>query len=237
MDQASSNRVIETPRHRRIQVAGEDGWFPVGQIYCIGRNYSAHAREMGHDPDREPPFFFLKAAGALGTGGELPYPSMTRELHHEVELVVGLSSGGRELSPDEAGRAVFGAGVGIDFTRRDLQAEAKRLQRPWDTAKSFTGAAQCSPIRRLSLAEIEAMGERRLELSVDGELRQSGTLSQMIWSVRDQIVLLSRYFELAPGDLIFTGTPAGVGPCSPGERILARIEGVAELQVTIRSGG
>lgn len=206
------------------------GYFVVGRIFCVGRNYANHAREMGGDPDREPPFFFTKQSNALRmTGSSIPYPSRTQNLHHEVELVVAIGSSGRCERPEDAVRLIYGYAVGIDFTRRDMQDEAKAARRPWDMSKSFDGAAPVGPIRIGSMLDVSA----RIELAIGGTTKQSGKLSEMIWSVPEILVELSRYQQLAAGDLIFTGTPEGVGPAMPGDSLSARITGLPPLDITI----
>ncbi len=213
----------------------EDGSaFPVRRIWCVGQNYADHAREMGGDPDRAPPFFFAKHADAVVPGGgQLDFPVQTASLHHEVELVAAIGQGGRDIDPAAALEHVFGYAVDLDMTRRDLQAEAKRLGRPWEFAKSFD---QSCPIG--TLAPASRIGHPRagaLTLSVGGEVRQSGDLSQMIWTVPDTIAFLSRHVTLLPGDLIMTGTPAGVGPVQPGDRLVGARAGVGEVSVTYGS--
>lgn len=214
-----------------LPVAGTDAAFPVRRVFCVGRNYAEHAREMGHDPEREPPFFFGKDAAALALGSEVPYPPATEDLHHEIELVVALSGGGDDLAVEQARASIFGYAVGIDLTRRDLQAEAKRLARPWYLAKSFIGAAPIGPLQTAS-----AIGHPRrgaIRLSVDGETRQEADLAQMIWSVEEMIRIISQHDRLLPGDLVFTGTPAGVGQVRPGQKMEGEIEGVGQLAVTL----
>ncbi len=211
-----------------IAVAGTNDRFPVRRIFCVGQNYADHAREMGSDPDRQQPFFFSKPADSVVPSGTiLPFPVQTEDLHHEVELVVALGAGGKDVCTDEAAAMVFGAGVGIDLTRRDLQAVAKKAGRPWDMAKGFDRSA---PIAALKLGMPPATGG--IALSIDGETRQSGDLSMMIWSVPEIIATLSTYVELAPGDLIFTGTPASVGPIRRGQTVRATIDGYDALEVT-----
>jgi fumarylpyruvate hydrolase len=215
-----------------LPVLGTNEQFPVRQIYCVGRNYADHAIEMGHDPSREPPFFFMKPAYAvLAEGGALQYPSGTNDLHHEVELVVALKGGGVALTNEAAKDCVFGFGVGIDLTRRDLQGEAKSLGRPWESGKVFHHSAPCSALSRIESARLDP--EALIELSVNGETRQKGRLSQMIWRINEIIVKLSELFPLAAGDLIFTGTPAGVGPVVRGDALVATIDGVGSLQIEI----
>ena len=218
-----SDLVIAEPAPTRLAVSG-GGAFPVRRVYCVGRNYADHAREMGADPDREFPFFFTKPRDAAGNGAEIPYPPATRELHHEVELVLALKSGGADIPVAQALDHVLGAAVGVDLTRRDLQADAKKAGRPWDAAKGFDFSAPMGEIRP-SAPSVRG----RIELDVDGRTRQSGDLAQMIWSSAEVIATLSTLFTLAPGDLIFTGTPSGVGPVARGQRADARIEGLPPL--------
>ena len=208
-----------------------DRLFPVRRIYCVGRNYAAHAREMGHDPDREPPFFFMKPADALTEDGStLPYPPATAELHHEVELVVALAKGGTNIPEDKALECVFGYTVGLDMTRRDLQGEAKKKGRPWDTGKGFDHSAPIGALRVAS--SIGHPVNARISLSVNGVNRQDGNINQMIWNVPETISYLSGVFELHPGDLIFTGTPDGVASVGPGDALEWAIEGIATLNIT-----
>jgi fumarylpyruvate hydrolase len=214
-----------------VEIAGRAERFPVHRIYCVGRNYAAHAREMGHD-QREPPFFFMKPADAVvPNNATIPFPPRTANLHHEVELVAALKSGGRNLSATEAQRLVFGYAIGNDLTRRDLQSEARDKSRPWDTAKGFDRSAVVGPI--YPAEKTGALERGRIWLNVNGEPRQQGDLSELIWSVPEIIAELSTYFELAAGDLIFTGTPAGVGPLKSGDRIESAIEGLGTLITTI----
>lgn len=215
-----------------LPIEGSAARFPVHRIYCVGRNYAAHAREMGHDPDREPPFFFLKNPDDIvQPGTPVPYPPRTTDLHHEVELVVALSQGGSDIAPEAALSHVFGYAIGLDLTRRDVQAEAKKLARPWATSKAFANSAPTGPIHTVGAVGHPASG--RLTANVDGDLRQDGDLADMIWLVPDIIAYLSRWFVLAPGDLIFTGTPAGVGGLQRGDVVVAAIEGLGELSVPI----
>ncbi len=227
--------IFEPEFPRSLPIFGCAERFPLRRVFCIGRNYAAHAREMGHDPDREPPFFFTKAGDDVVPAAEgrcaVDYPPMTEDLHFEVEMVAALGAGGMDIAVSSALDLVFGYGVGIDLTRRDLQAEAKKLGRPWDVAKSFAGAAPCSGLRRA--AEIGHPTRGAITLDLDGERRQTGDLLQMIWPVAEQIAHLSRFFVLMPGDLIFTGTPAGVGPVERGGHLRAEVEGVNVLEVDI----
>lgn len=225
--------VLPLPTPPSVPVVGTDACFPVRRIFCVGRNYADHAREMGHDPDREPPFFFSKPADALLTdGAALPYPPKTADLHYEGELVVAIGKGGRDIPLAGAAAHLWGFAVGNDFTRRDLQSEAKKLGRPWDMAKGFDHSAACGAIT--PVAQSGGMERGRITSSVDGEIRQDGDLAQMIWSVPEVISILSTYVALAPGDLIFTGTPAGVGTLARGNRVEVRIDGLAPLITEIR---
>ena len=211
-----------------LPVAGSQALFPVHRIYCVGRNFAEHAMEMGHDPDREPPFFFQKNPDTLVlVGADFPYPTGTRDVHHEVEMVVALGSGGDNIPLNKAMDCVFGYAVGLDMTRRDLQGEAKKAGRPWETGKAFENAAPCGPLHPASGIGHPASGA--VWLKVNGELRQSGDLNQMIWKVPEMISYLSRLFTLKPGDLIFAGTPAGVGAVVKGDVMVAHVEGVDEV--------
>ena len=225
--------VITPPPQTLVPVLGSDAAFPVGRIFCVGRNYAAHAREMGHDPDRDPPFFFAKWADAVvPTGSTIAYPAATRDLHHEIELVVAIGAGGTDIAADRALGHVWGYGVGLDMTRRDIQAEAKKLARPWTMAKSFDQSAPLSPLR--PAAEIGHPSEGAVWLKINGETRQSGDLADQIWPVPEIIAHLSRLVALRPGDLIMTGTPDGVGPVRPGDRLEGHVDGVGDLAVTYR---
>lgn len=210
-------------------LAGSEARFPVHRIYCVARNYAEHAREMGYDPEREPPFFFSKPADALvKNGGEVPYPPRTGNLHHEVELVIAIGKSGRDIPVEDAESHIYGYAVGNDLTRRDLQSLAKQDGRPWDTAKGFDSSAPMSAIHRVD--EVGHPRAGKIWLSVNGETRQEGDLAAMIWSVPEIIAELSTLFELKAGDLIFTGTPAGVGPVKPGDAIECGIDGLDVLR-------
>ncbi|MCZ4092624.1 fumarylacetoacetate hydrolase family protein [Sinorhizobium psoraleae] len=215
-----------------LPISGSLVGFPVRRVYCVGRNYAAHAIEMGHDPDREPPFFFQKNPNnLLPPGANFPYPPRSSDVHHEVELIVALRSGGADVPVEEAVSHVYGYAVGIDFTRRDLQAEAKKAGKPWAAAKAFEHSAPVSEI-----VPAEAIGHPangNIWLKVNGELRQQGDLEQMIWKVPEIIAELSGTFTLAPGDVIMTGTPAGVGPVRRGDIVTCGVDGVAALSVTV----
>lgn len=225
--------VIDPPAQASVAVVGTNARFPVRRIFCVGRNYAAHAREMGQNPDREPPFFFTKPADAVvDSGVEIPYPALTNNLHHEVELVVAIGRGGSRISAERALSHVWGYAVGIDLTRRDVQDVAKNLSRPWDWAKAFDQSAPCGPLVKAS--EIGHPSSGMIWLDVNGERRQQGDLSELIWPVADVISLCSGAVALEPGDLIFTGTPAGVGPLKIGDSVAAGVEGVGEISLIIR---
>ncbi len=224
--------VIAPPPVTALPVQGKDGLFPVRRVYCIGRNYAAHTIEMGGDPDREPPFFFQKNPDSLDPGGVFPYPSKSDDVHHELEMMVALHSGGTDIPAANALEHVFGYGVCLDMTRRDLQGEAKALRRPWEIGKSFEHSAPCGPI--VPAANIGHPDKGAVTLTVNGSLRQSGDLDQMIWKVPEMIAYLSEYFELAAGDIILSGTPSGVAAVVRGNVMDAQIEGVGKLSVTVR---
>jgi fumarylpyruvate hydrolase len=214
-----------------LPIRGSDKLFPIHRIYCVGRNYAEHTREMGHDPNKEPPFFFQKNPDNVVTDGRFPYPSATKDVHFEIELVVALKSGGTNIGAADAMSHVFGYAVGIDMTRRDLQAEAKKLQRPWEVGKAFEKSAPCTALVPVQRMESPAKGAIWLE--VNGERKQTGDLAQMIWDVPHQIEFLSKLFELKGGDLIFTGTPAGVGAIKRGDRLTGHIDGIGDLDVSV----
>lgn len=214
-----------------LPIIGSDLVFPVHRVYCVGRNYADHAREMGHDPEREPPFFFQKNPGNLRTDGAFSMPPLSRDVQFEIELAVCLERGGDNIAIADASACIFGYAVALDMTRRDLQAEAKKLGRPWETAKAFEDSAPCSAVR-------PAKGMRPLErgaiwLEQNGLRRQTGDLADMIWNIPEQIAHLSRLFVLRPGDVILTGTPAGVGRVERGDKLVGHVENVGELVVTV----
>lgn len=215
-----------------VAIQGSDKRFPVHRIYCVGRNYADHAREMGNDPDREPPFFFSKPADAVVVDREdVPFPSRTSDLHHEVELVLALGAAASQITPAQAEACIFGYAVGIDFTRRDLQAAAKQAGRPWDVAKGFDDSAPISAIRPRQGGS--PLREAAISLKVNGSVRQDGNIRDMIWQIPEVIAELSTYFRLVPGDLIFTGTPAGVGRVVKGDVLEGAIESVGSLRVRL----
>ena len=224
--------VIPPSPQPSVEIAGSDERFPVHRIYCVGRNYAKHAREMGMDPDREPPFFFSKPADAVvANGTPVPYPPRTSNLHHELELVVAIGTGGSDIPLDRALAHVYGYAVGLDLTRRDQQFAARDQGRPWDVAKGFDHSAPVSAIR--PAAEMGHLEQGAIWLEVNGETRQRANLSEMIWSVPEIVAELSTYFELRPGDLIFTGTPEGVGPVTRGDSLVGGIDGLETLRITI----
>lgn len=223
--------VIEPSKTAAVAVAS-GGLFPVRRIFCVGQNYSEHAREMGSNPEVDPPFFFMKPADALEPDGAvIPYPPATGDLQHEVELVVALGRGGRDVPPERAAELVFGYAVGLDLTRRDLQAAAKKRGRPWDMSKGFDHSAPCGALSRKE--DVGSMASGAIVCKVNGAPRQSGDLADMTWKVPQIIAFLSALVELAPGDLIYTGTPSGVGPLLKGDDIEATIDGLSPLVVRI----
>lgn len=222
--------VIPAPPCPSVAVAGQIARYPVRRIFCVGRNYAEHAREMGHDPNAEPPFFFTKPADATVQGGaRIPYPFATADLHHEAELVVALGAGGAFVPEDAALGLIWGYASGNDLTRRDLQAAAKAARRPWDMAKGFDNSAVIGALRPVS----EGVPTGRVRCLVDGKVTQDADLAEMIWPVSGIIAHLSRLVTLAPGDLIFTGTPAGVGPIARGQTCTVEIEGLEPATVTL----
>jgi len=228
----STQYVIEPVALPSLAVEGDTRRFAVNRIFCVGRNYADHAREMGHDPDREPPFFFMKPASVIVTDGKnMQYPSLSSDVHHEIEMVVAIGKGGGNIAADHALEHVYGYGVGLDMTRRDLQGEAKKMGRPWDTGKAFDQSAPCSALVPVAKCGHPAKGSIRL--LVNGEVRQEGDLNQLIWNVPDTIAYLSTLFTLQPGDLIFSGTPAGVGPIKKGDVLVGEVAGLPLLKTQI----
>lgn len=227
---AAPRLAVAAPKPALVPVAGDDSFFPVRRIWCVGRNYADHAREMNADPDREPPFFFAKPADTVVPGGgTIVYPPATADLQHEVELAVAIGTGGRDIAVDDAPAHVFGYAVALDMTRRDLQAEAKRMARPWDMGKGFDQSCPISPIVPADLAG--SLGDPSIWLDVNGERRQQGQIGDMIWSIAECISYLSSLVSLEPGDLLLTGTPAGVAAVGPGDHLHAHCDGVGELHV------
>jgi fumarylpyruvate hydrolase len=222
------NYAIEFPGTPTLPVVESNKAFPVGRIYCVGRNYAEHAREMGHDPDREPPFFFMKPADAIvQNGATIPYPQMTKDLHHEIEMIVAIGKGGSDIPEDKALEHVFAYGVGLDMTRRDLQWEAKKMGRPWEMGKAFDNSAPCTALKTVAMVGHPAKGA--IWLKVNGELKQKGDLAEMIWNVPETISYLSKLITLRPGDIIMSGTPAGVGPVKAGDKLEGHVDGVGDL--------
>ncbi|RKR76680.1 fumarylacetoacetate hydrolase family protein [Frondihabitans australicus] len=234
-----SDYVVTPPEVPSVAVAGSSARFPVRRILCVGRNYADHAREMGSDPDREPPFFFAKPGDAVvPASGTVPYPTVTAQLEYEVELVVAIGVGGASITPESALDHVWGYGVGVDLTRRDRQQEAKDTRRPWDLSKGFDASAPVAPLVPAGAVSGGADAGRvpaagRVWLAVNGAVKQDGDLDQMIWPVADVIAAASRAWELAPGDLIFTGTPSGVGPIVPGDTVTGGIDGLGEFSFVV----
>jgi fumarylpyruvate hydrolase len=229
---AKDNFVIDIPVPS-LAVEGSDARFPVNRIYCVGRNYADHAREMGHDPDREPPFFFMKPANAVvPSGSTLAYPVGTKDVHHEIEMVAALGKGGKNIPVEKALEHVWGYAVGLDMTRRDIQGEAKKMGRPWEMGKSFDESAPISALRPASKIGHPAKGA--IWLKVNGQVKQTGDLAMQIWSLPEQINYLSTLITLQPGDLIFSGTPAGVGPVVGGDKLEGHVDGVGDLKITYR---
>ena len=221
---------VPAPPQVAIPVEGGDP-FPVRRVYCVGRNYAAHAREMGHDPDREEPFFFMKPADAILLSKEMRYPPMTKDLHHELEMVVAISKGGVNIPVEKALEHVFGYAVGVDMTRRDVQGEAKKLGRPWDFGKGFDASAPCTAIRPDS--KVGHVDKGRIELTVNGQTRQKSDVNMLIWSVPELINRISQFMRLEAGDLIFSGTPEGVAAVKKGDKLVGHVDGLPELEVTI----
>jgi len=227
-----SSYVITPAEQASLAVAGSDKRFPVRRVYCVGRNYAEHAREMGHDPDRDPPFFFSKPADAIVPAeGTIEYPPQTDDFHYEIELIVAIGKGGKNIPVAQALEHVWGYSVGIDLTRRDLQAVAKKMGRPWEWAKGFDVSGPSTPLKPASEVGHPATG--RIWLSVNGDVRQQGDLSELIWSVPEVISYISESMALQPGDLIFTGTPAGVGAIRPGDVVTGGVDGVGSFEMKV----
>ena len=230
---AAAQFVIPPPTAPSVAVASTDARFPVRRIICVGRNYAAHAREMGKDPDRDPPFFFLKPADAVvDDGATVPYPPETIDFQYEIELVAAIGQAGADIPVARALDHVFGYAVGIDLTRRDLQLLAREQGRPWDWGKGFDLSAPCAPLHRVK--EVGHPSKGRIWLSVNGVVKQDADLSELIWSVPEIISIASRSIALRPGDLIYTGTPAGVGPVHRGETMIGGIDGLGEIRISVR---
>jgi fumarylpyruvate hydrolase len=228
---AMTGYVVQPAAVATLPVQGSDKLFPIHRIYCVGRNYAEHAIEMGHDPSKEPPFFFQKNPDNIVTDGKFPYPSATSDVHHEIEMVVALSKGGTDIPVEAALDHVFGYGVGLDMTRRDLQGEAKKLGRPWEVGKAFEASAPCGPL--VPASEIGHPTSGAVTLKVNAEIRQQGDLNQLIWKVPEMISYLSGLFTLQPGDIIMTGTPAGVGAVVRGDVLEGFVEGIGTIEVVV----
>lgn len=223
--------IFPPPATPSVAVANSAERFPVRRIFCVGRNYAAHARELGND-ERDPPFFFTKPADAVvDSGSTIPYPALTKNLHHEIELVVAIGKAGFRIPRERALDHVWGYGVGIDLTRRDLQDEAKKAARPWDWSKAFDRSAPCGPIVPVGISGHPEKG--RIWLAVNGKVKQDGDLAELIWPVADVISICSEAVELQPGDLVFTGTPAGVGALAAGDEASGGVDGVGEIRLTL----
>jgi fumarylpyruvate hydrolase len=224
--------IITPPSIPTLPVRGTDDLFPIHRIYCVGRNYAAHTREMGYDPNRESPFFFQKNPDAIvPNGGYFPYPDKSKDVHFEIELVIALCRGGKDIKQEDAMNCVFGYAVGLDMTRRDLQGVAKKNGRPWEVGKAFEKSAPCGEI--VPAAQVRGLENARIWLDVNGETRQDGNINQLIWNIPETITYLSGLFTLAPGDLIYSGTPSGVGAIIKGDVMKGAVEGVSEITINV----
>lgn len=223
--------VITPPTMVALPVKGEDAAFPVHRIYCVGRNYAAHTVEMGGDPDRDPPFFFQKNPDNIVLDGRFPYPPKSEDVHHEIEVVVALKSGGDNIPVEQALDHVYGYALALDMTRRDLQGEQKKLGRPWEIGKAFEASCPCSPL--VKAEEIGHPEHGAIWLDVNGKRRQEGDIDHMIWKVPEMISYLSELFTLAPGDLILSGTPSGVAAISKGDHMHGHADGIGDLEVLV----
>ena len=229
----TTSYVIPPPKPASLPIKGSESRFPVHRVYCIGRNYASHAIEMGHDPEKEPPFFFQKNPDNLLTDSDVfPYPERSNDVHFEIELVVALSGGGSDIPVEQAEKLIWGYAVGLDMTRRDLQGEAKKMGRPWEIGKAFENSAPCSAL--VPASEVGHPQQGAIWLRVNGEIRQQGNLDQMIWKIPEIISVLSQYFTLTPGDVIMTGTPAGVGAIQQGDVMDGHVEGIGDLKIRVR---
>lgn len=227
-----SELLFERPEPLVLAVQGETAGYPVGRIFCVGRNYAAHAAEMGNEVDRKAPFYFTKSAvNAVATGESVPYPPGTENFHHEMELAVAIGAPVFQATPEQAGDAVFGYGCALDMTRRDLQQRERQKQRPWDLGKDLENGTVLAPLT--SVADWGTPSDRRIWLEVNGQRRQDASLAEMIWSVEEIICHLSGYYHLRPGDLILTGTPAGVGPVEPGDQLRGGIDGLEPITLDL----
>lgn len=226
-----SDYVVPPAKQATVPVSGTDAVFPVRRIYCVGRNYAAHVREMGGD-ERDPPFFFQKPSDAIVLSGSVvPYPTLTEDLQYEIELVLAIGKGGRGIPVDSAADHVFGLATGIDLTRRDVQVAARKTGRPWGIGKAFDHSAPITEIVPLDGGALPASGD--ISLDVNGETKQKGDLSELIWNCAEVVSVLSTHYELVAGDLIYTGTPSGVGPVTPGDRIVGHVHNLPDIEITI----
>ena len=227
-----SNYVFPPAPQAAVPVRGSDQLYAVSRIFCVGRNYAAHAREMGFDPDREPPFYFNKTpADLVLTGATVPYPLGSKNYHYEMELVIAIGQPAFRVTPEQAQACVWGYACGLDMTRRDLQIQSREMGRPWDFGKDFENAAVIAPL--VPVSEVGQIDSGNIQLSVNGTVKQNADLKDLIWSVPEVIANLSNYYHLQPGDLIYTGTPEGVGPLQPGDKVTGRIDGVGDIALTI----
>jgi fumarylpyruvate hydrolase len=231
VQKSTATYAVEPAPQTVLPVKGSDLLFPVRRVYCVGRNFAAHAIEMGSDPNREPPFFFQKNPNNLLVGRDFPYPVASNDVHHEIEMVVALGKGGDTIPVEKALDYVYGYGVGLDMTRRDLQSIAKDTGRPWEVGKAFEDSAPCTPL--VPAEKIGHPADGAVTLDVNGTRKQTGDLNQMIWKVPEMIAYLSGLFTLAPGDIIFAGTPSGVGPVKRGDHLVGRVEGVGTLELRV----
>jgi len=224
--------IIDPPAQPFVSVVGKQSVFPVNRVFCVGRNYADHAREMGHDPNREPPFFFMKPSDAVHNISNIwNYPPQTENLQYECELVVYISQSGKDISAQDAARFVLGYGIGLDMTRRDLQGQAKKLGRPWEWGKGFDRSAPCGPVHLID--HKNPLNSGKIWLNVNDEQKQMGDISDLIWSVPEVISIISQSMMLKAGDVIMTGTPAGVGPVVRGDKISAGIDGLGEIEMSV----
>ena len=226
-----TNLVIPEPKKTLIPVHGSDEFFPVRRVYCIGRNYAAHTIEMGFDPDKEPPFFFQKNTDNIDTSGQFPYPPESSDVHYELELVVALNKGGSNIKEEDAYDHIYGFGIGLDMTRRDLQGVCKKMGRPWEIGKAFERSAPMGSLTPMS--EVGKMESGSIQLKVNDEVRQDGNLDMMLWKIPEQIAILSKFYDITAGDLIMTGTPAGVGTIVKGDKLVGTIDGLQTLNVEV----
>lgn len=230
--------IVDEQQRVDLSIVGNNSRFPIGRVFCVGRNYAEHSREMGDDPDRDPPFFFCKDASSVvplsyGLEGQIQYPLATHQFEYEVELVVAIGRGGSQISVEQAEESILGYAIGLDMTRRDLQSQAKKKGRPWEVGKSFDQSAPIGPIHLKTAKLANAVEASAISLSVNGEQKQSSHIAKLTWSINEVISKLSEVFELRPGDLIMTGTPENVGPVVVGDTMLASIPALGDLTVTV----